>query len=626
MSRYGHESERQAFSYMDGVPVKISEQYKPPRKVTLPVSYQHRFSIETAAEEYDFALEHSVLQKMGEWRKGRKAAVENRRERIKTQEGATCEPQDTGVITSNPGVSPAPSPFSTAELSGGSYASSTVASVSYPEPPSALTKPVSCTTLALTPVLHSISYCNPGSIPTPQYSILTPVPITQSSIDTHTSKTANTFNISDFEADTSSPFDNMELKTINEMEELAHVLQPLSDSPSQIRHKPCDLDVTLINSYASPVSVYNVDQVTLCNTFESNLKKGPAAHTHINGLTGYSVYGTNPRLKQQAVRNDSYFTMMSHPYDYSVAGMPLKSECTYCYPGQTWAASTNAGHVDSTYTLAPVKQTNHIVTSENSTVVPQPSVASSGMVHEAVTVARSGYSTLTSVNHPSLINGASFPSTRNSSQDQHSPGRTLSKSVPDIVQELEKELKNKHGEDSISSLSRSSHTPPPRPNSFGSTGLENWKPWPDLDSPEQPHPETKKSPSIPSHSESKPAVKSTLLNPFEDLSPTAQNLVKHISEMGFSLPRVARACQLLGEDDKKVVEFLLQIQCLEEKNYPGDQAERALIVNRYNVSHAVKYLEAMVQLLDLGFPEDLVSDALVTSDNDRDRALDQLIS
>ena len=76
----------------------------------------------------------------------------------------------------------------------------------------------------------------------------------------------------------------------------------------------------------------------------------------------------------------------------------------------------------------------------------------------------------------------------------------------------------------------------------------------------------------------------------------------------------------------QVVEFLLQIQYLEDKNYPGDQVEKALIVNRYNVSHAVKYLEAMVQLLDLGFPEDLVSDALVKSDNDRDRALDQLIS
>lgn len=74
------------------------------------------------------------------------------------------------------------------------------------------------------------------------------------------------------------------------------------------------------------------------------------------------------------------------------------------------------------------------------------------------------------------------------------------------------------------------------------------------------------------------------------------------------------------------MEFLLQVQCLEEKNYPGDQVEKALIVNKYNVTHAVKYLDAMVQLLDLGFPEQLVSDALVKFDNDRDKALDQLIS
>jgi len=406
----------------------------------------------------DFTLEHSVLQKMGEWRKLRKAAVENRKKRINTQEGDTCEPQDTGVITSNPGTS---------------YASSIVASVSCPEPPSALTVPVFSTTLAVTPILHSVLYSNPGSISAPQYPILTPVPITQSSTDMRSSKTSNTFNISDFEADTSSPFDNMELKTINEMEELAHVLQPLSDSSSQIREKPCDLDVTLTNSYVSPVSVYNVDQVALCSTFDSNLKKRPAAHTHINGLTGYSVYSTSPRLKQQGVRNDNYITMMSHPYDYSVAGMPLKSECTYCYcPGQTWSPNTSTGHVGNTYTLAPVKQINHIVTSENSTVVPQSSVASSRVVHEAITVARSGYSTLTSEYHPSLTSCASFPSTRNSIQDQHSPGRTLSKSVPDIVQELEKELKNKRGEDSLSYVGRSSHTPPPRPNSFGSTGLE----------------------------------------------------------------------------------------------------------------------------------------------------------
>jgi hypothetical protein len=73
------------------------------------------------------------------------------------------------------------------------------------------------------------------------------------------------------------------------------------------------------------------------------------------------------------------------------------------------------------------------------------------------------------------------------------------------------------------------------------------------------------------------------------------------------------------------VEFLLQVQSLEEKNYPSDRVEKALVLNKYNITHAVKYLDAMAQLLDLGFPEDLVSDALIKFDNDRDKALDQLI-
>ena len=68
------------------------------------------------------------------------------------------------------------------------------------------------------------------------------------------------------------------------------------------------------------------------------------------------------------------------------------------------------------------------------------------------------------------------------------------------------------------------------------------------------------------------------------------------------------------------------MQGLEERNYPGDRVEKALIVNRYDTEHAVKYLDALTQLLDLGFPEDRVSDALVMFDNDRDKALDKLIS
>jgi hypothetical protein len=304
--------------------------------------------------------------------------------------------------------------------------------------------------------------------------MLTPVPITLASTSACTSKASDNFNISDFEADTSSPFDNMELKTINEMEELAHVLQPLSNSPSQVKQKPPDLEAALSNCYSSPATVYSVDQLTLCNTFDSNLKKGPAIHTHINGLTGYSFYGTCPRLKQQGAKNDGYATMVSRPYDYSIAEMPLKSESSYFhYPELTWPASISTGRADVSYSLDPAKQTDHIVTSKNSAVVMQPFVACSGTVENKGVVERSGYATLTStIHHPPLTYGASFPSTSNSNQDQHSPGRSLSKSVPDIVQELENELKNKRAEESISSVGRSSHTPPPRPYSFGSTGLE----------------------------------------------------------------------------------------------------------------------------------------------------------
>lgn len=389
-----------------------------------------------------------------------------------TQKRATSKSQERRAVTTDSSVSPASSSFSTVELSDGSHANSTASSGSYPEPQPSFTHPISCTTLA--PVLQSISYSSLSSTSTPQYSMLTPVPITLASIGTCTSKASDSFNISDFEADTSSPFDNMELKTINEMEELAHVLQPLSNSSCQIKQKPPDLEAALSTSYSSPESVYSVDQLALCNAFDSNLKKGPTMHTHINGLTGYGLYGTTPRLKQQGTRNDGYATLVSHPYDYSIAEMPLKSESSYCrYPGRAWAADMNTGRADVSYSLDPAKQTDHTVTSKNSAVVLQPFVACSGAVENSDMVERRGYSTLTStVHHPPLTYGASFPSTSNSNQDQHSPGRSLSKSVPDIVQELEKELKNKHVEESISSVGRSSHTPPPRPNSFGSTGLE----------------------------------------------------------------------------------------------------------------------------------------------------------
>lgn len=60
--------------------------------------------------------------------------------------------------------------------------------------------------------------------------VLQPIPAQQTNykMSSYDSMLTKNINISDFESDTSSPFDNMELKTINDLEELASVLKPLS--------------------------------------------------------------------------------------------------------------------------------------------------------------------------------------------------------------------------------------------------------------------------------------------------------------------------------------------------------------------------------------------------------------
>ncbi|XP_017770327.1 PREDICTED: ubiquitin-associated protein 1 [Nicrophorus vespilloides] len=88
-----------------------------------------------------------------------------------------------------------------------------------------------------------------------------------------------------------------------------------------------------------------------------------------------------------------------------------------------------------------------------------------------------------------------------------------------------------------------------------------------------------------------PNPETHLENPFETLSKELQTACQVISGMGFPIARVARACKSIGLDEKKILDHQL----------------------------------AMSELLDLGFAEEKVSEALLKCDNDRDKALEQLI-
>lgn len=68
-----------ANSYVDDIKVKISEKYKPPFKISLPMSYSQRVTLNKQIQDtrpsYSCHLEKMVIDKMKEWRVIRKTLV-----------------------------------------------------------------------------------------------------------------------------------------------------------------------------------------------------------------------------------------------------------------------------------------------------------------------------------------------------------------------------------------------------------------------------------------------------------------------------------------------------------------------------------------------------------------------
>ncbi|EFN63779.1 Ubiquitin-associated protein 1 [Camponotus floridanus] len=381
-------------SYMDGVHVKIAEAYKPPRKFGLPAAYNNRLP-DVSKLTYDFSLEKSVLEKICEWRKARQAYSKALQARLK--EKRKKERKET--------------------------------------PPS--------------PPLDCVKQL-PINAAAPETTILTPQPLSPPANDLQDhAKTNGDLDFADFDNDTSSPFDNMELKTINDMEELAQVLQPRSE-------------------WIPAVKLENI----------------------INELT-----------------------------------------------------------IDDTSEISKEEKVDDVKTPVDS-----------------------------QTDEDELANVENY------------------RSVSAIMQDLQKDLE--------------------RPV------MENWKPWPDLESPDSDGCATLRHDNgISSNHTKSPA--DTLSNMTED----DLKLVMQLSDMGFPKCRAARAVLELGRvHEKKIVEYLLAIQSLEENGIPNNYAEKALTLTQHDQSKARIYYENLCTLKDLGFHEDEVSAALVKCNFDRDKALDLLIA
>jgi hypothetical protein len=159
-------------------------------------------------------------------------------------------------------------------------------------------------------------------------AILTPLPMpAPTKISSPLVPAKQTFNISDFEADTSSPFDNMELKTINEMEELAQVLQP-----------SCTSDIQPKDTYEYSTNYYTQSNVS------SNVL--PVNNQVIDGIRAADTYGaySNVSIPQNncSQLSDPSYVKSQQTYSYPMQQQP---QSNYYYPNQqSWMQADSTYH------------------------------------------------------------------------------------------------------------------------------------------------------------------------------------------------------------------------------------------------------------------------------------------
>lgn len=220
------------FNYMNGVPVKIAVNYKPPKKVTLKQSVAQRLLNASNASNvttqllanctYDFSLEHTVLSQISEWQHVRQSENCDRKERLRSyqqEHQKQIDAKQKQLLTS---VSyPSTDDLSLSDEDSGhgtsSDASKSTVTTTIPMPQSKLSQskqiqfnPPNYFDNILVPTVMAGDngierIANNGNVTTSRAPVYTKI------------------NFQEFESDTSSPFDNVELKTINDLDILAEV-------------------------------------------------------------------------------------------------------------------------------------------------------------------------------------------------------------------------------------------------------------------------------------------------------------------------------------------------------------------------------------------------------------------
>lgn len=213
------------FNNMSGVPVKIAENYKPPKKLALNQNVAQRManaSIQTTqllanANTYDFSTERNILAKISEWQHLRDRENCDRKERMRCyqkEHQRQFDAKQKQILTSVSYPSADDLSSDDDDDDGDDSGRGTLSDTSK----STVPIPTIQQKVMFT---HQQQFSPPNSFD----NILVPTVAAgqNRSGNVTTVKPHTKINLQEFENDTYTPFDNIELKTINDLDVLAQV-------------------------------------------------------------------------------------------------------------------------------------------------------------------------------------------------------------------------------------------------------------------------------------------------------------------------------------------------------------------------------------------------------------------
>lgn len=215
-------------NYTEGVPIKISERYKPPPEIQLPTRLLQQLAKANAMTfdddhvDYDFSLERKIISKSSEWISIRLRERQERQERIHQRE-VTRQRQIEAEHK--------------LKLHQVSYPSADeISSCDEDDEVTAVASKSDETTKTSS----SLSPKNFNTILLPTQATAGGVDIASNYKKSHrryASNSSNKIDFSFFESD-ASPFDHLEMKSMNEMEMLAEVLGSSAIKGNQVTCEP----------------------------------------------------------------------------------------------------------------------------------------------------------------------------------------------------------------------------------------------------------------------------------------------------------------------------------------------------------------------------------------------------